>query len=221
MLDRRWWLLAEIARRQFGVVSVAQLLECGFSRQGIARAAAAGQLYRIHRGVYSVGHRANDQNAYWMAAALSCGPAAVVSHRSGAEVFGMLKARRGMVDVSVPGRSGRHRRTIRVHRPTPWRGMRSRGIEASRAPSRAGPSSTSLLRAEDGKPSGRSRRPRALGYWTSAASGDCSSAIRRAAARARSAPCSACTTTFRRSPAADSSDGCSGYAAGKGSGCRA
>lgn len=55
-----------------------------------------------------------------MAAVLACdqeGRRAVLSHRSAAELWGMLDPTRGTVDVSVPGDGGRKRRAgIRVHR---------------------------------------------------------------------------------------------------------
>jgi very-short-patch-repair endonuclease len=52
-----------------------------------------------------------------MAAALACGEGAVVSHRSAAELWEMLKPTAGTVDVSVYGGGGRaKRRGIRLHR---------------------------------------------------------------------------------------------------------
>ncbi len=52
-----------------------------------------------------------------MAAALACGEGAVVSHRSAAELWALLKPREGKVSVSVFGDSGRKRRKgIRMHR---------------------------------------------------------------------------------------------------------
>jgi very-short-patch-repair endonuclease len=52
-----------------------------------------------------------------MAAALACGQDAVVSHRSAAELWQLLKPRDGPVHITVPNRSGRARRAgIRLHR---------------------------------------------------------------------------------------------------------
>ena len=54
-----------------------------------------------------------------MAAVRSCGESAVLSHRSAAELWGLLSPRRGPVDVAVPGRTGRRGRPgIRLHRST-------------------------------------------------------------------------------------------------------
>jgi very-short-patch-repair endonuclease len=52
-----------------------------------------------------------------MAAALSGGPAAVVSHRSAAVLWGLLRSIDGPVDISVPGTGGRRGRAgVRLHR---------------------------------------------------------------------------------------------------------
>ncbi len=54
-----------------------------------------------------------------MAAVLASGPGAVLSHRSAAHLFGMLRVDRAAVDVSVRTRSDRHRPApgIDLHRP--------------------------------------------------------------------------------------------------------
>lgn len=52
-----------------------------------------------------------------MAAVLACGPSAVLSHRSAAALWNLLRPMEGPIDVSVPSQNGRRaRRGIRVHR---------------------------------------------------------------------------------------------------------
>ncbi len=52
-----------------------------------------------------------------MAAVLACGAAAVLSHRSAAELWKLLQPRPGLVEVTVATASGRaQRRGIRIHR---------------------------------------------------------------------------------------------------------
>lgn len=52
-----------------------------------------------------------------MAAVLACGEDAVLSHRSAAELWGLLGLSAGRIDVSVPTHGGRQQRQdIRVHR---------------------------------------------------------------------------------------------------------
>lgn len=72
-----------------------------------------GRLRPVHRGVYTVGHRLLTQHGRWMAAVLSAGPGAVLSHLSAAALWGIRRSSR--LEVTVP--TGRHRRPgIRIHR---------------------------------------------------------------------------------------------------------
>jgi very-short-patch-repair endonuclease len=125
---RRDAAVARIAARQHGVVSLPQLHLCGADASAIKRRVAAGRLYRLHRGVYAVGHRGTSNETRWMAAVLACGEAAVLSHASAAELWGMLRpaqrlsgagreGHRARVDVTVPGISGRGQHLgIALHR---------------------------------------------------------------------------------------------------------
>lgn len=109
--------VARIAARQHGVVSTGQLYAAGVTRNAVRRGVESGRLHRVHRGVYAVGHAGLSRHGWWMAAALACGEGAVVSHRSAAELWELLKPADGPVDVSVNGDGGRaKRRGIRLHR---------------------------------------------------------------------------------------------------------
>jgi putative AbiEi antitoxin of type IV toxin-antitoxin system len=107
--------LAELAERQHGVVAARQLVELGYSRDEIAYAKRSGRLRHLQRGVYAVGHRPITWHSRCLAATLSCGPAAVTSHRAAGWLWGLIRSRPGRFDVSVPVRR-RHRRTdLRLH----------------------------------------------------------------------------------------------------------
>jgi very-short-patch-repair endonuclease len=109
--------LAALARRQHGVVSLAQLLDLGLSLKGIAERVRTGRLHRIHRGVYAVSPAPLRVEGYWLAAVLACGPGAVLSHRSAAELWELRPSAATTIDVTVPSRAGRaKRRGIKVHR---------------------------------------------------------------------------------------------------------
>jgi very-short-patch-repair endonuclease len=108
--------VSALAATQFGVVTSAQLRECGLTTSGIARRERAGRLHRVHRGVYAVGHPRLGNEGEWLAAVLACGEGAVLSHRSAAELWGFLALRRARPDVTVQGSGGRGRAGIRVHR---------------------------------------------------------------------------------------------------------
>ncbi len=109
--------LTRIAERQHGLVTRAQLGECGLSPNAIALRIKRGQLHRIHRGVYAVGHRALSQHGHWMAAVLACGEGAMLSHTSAAALWGFLKPFRGPIHITSPSSNGRSRRRgIILHR---------------------------------------------------------------------------------------------------------
>lgn len=109
--------LAELAARQHGVVSHAQLLSLGISSSAMAKRAKAGRLHRLHRGVYAVGHPLLTRYGHFMAAVLSCGPGAVLSHGSAALLWALPWRESPRVEVTVPTRGGRRtRRLVVIHR---------------------------------------------------------------------------------------------------------
>ena len=105
------------ADTQHGVITTRQLAAIGLSRAAISKRARRGRLHRLHQGVYAVGHRLLSEEARWMAAVLTCGEEAVLSHGSAAALWGLLQPRSGPVDISIPSHNGRRRRQgIRLHR---------------------------------------------------------------------------------------------------------
>jgi very-short-patch-repair endonuclease len=109
--------LSKIATQQHGVVTLSQLEAVSLTRYAVAQRAKKGQLHRIHRGVYAVGHRGLSWHGRWMAAVLACGEGAVLSHGSAASLWGLLKTIEGPVHVSTPSTSGRKTRLgIHIHR---------------------------------------------------------------------------------------------------------
>jgi very-short-patch-repair endonuclease len=114
-------VIAELARRQHGVVALAQLLAAGITHREVWRRVQSGRLHRIHRGVYAVGHPALGRKGIWLAAVLACGEGAALSHQSAAQHSRMLplSANPRPVQVTVPGTGGRRKRHgITVHRST-------------------------------------------------------------------------------------------------------
>jgi very-short-patch-repair endonuclease len=100
--------LAELGGRQHGVVSLEQLSALGFTKNAVARRVRAGRLHRLHRGVYAVGHDSVTPKALDLAAVLSCGAEAVLSDRSAAFRWAMVRYA-PHYEVTVAGR--------RVRRP--------------------------------------------------------------------------------------------------------
>lgn len=74
--------IGRIAREQHGIVTARQLVAAGLSDAAVSKRVRSGKLYRVHRGVYSVGHDGLSEPQRWMAAVLACGPGAVLSHAS-------------------------------------------------------------------------------------------------------------------------------------------
>jgi very-short-patch-repair endonuclease len=106
----------EIVRRQHGVIAREQLLACGITRHGIAHRVAKGRLHRLWPDVYAVGRPELAREGIWMAAVLTCGEGAVLSHESAAALWGIRDQRRGPIHVSVPSPRDPRRRGLRVHR---------------------------------------------------------------------------------------------------------
>jgi hypothetical protein len=63
-----------------------------------------GRLHELYRGVYVVGVRRVSRRGRWMAAVLSCGDGAVLSHRSAARLWRLLPPAAEWVDVTRPDR---------------------------------------------------------------------------------------------------------------------
>jgi very-short-patch-repair endonuclease len=107
----RFWALV---RAQHFVVTFAQLVALGFSRDWIAHRVATGRLHRKFQGVYAVGRPDLTRQGLFVAAVLACGEGAAVSHAHAAELLGVGPEASGPIEISLPGRAGSHR-GIRPH----------------------------------------------------------------------------------------------------------
>src|SRR4051812_50135637 len=104
MQRKRRTRISDLAARQHGVVSRRQLAALGMAAGAVEYGLRNGSLHPVFRGVYAVGHPVLPRLGRSMAAVLACGPDAVLSHRSAAEVWGLLRTSRYVIDVSVPRR---------------------------------------------------------------------------------------------------------------------
>jgi hypothetical protein len=105
--------LFELATRQHGVVSTRQLGRLGYSPSSAAKAAKAGRLQRIHRGVYAVGHEPLTWHGRCLGAVLAARPA-VASHHSAGWLWGLLGSRPGTIHLTAPS-ARRGKRSFVVH----------------------------------------------------------------------------------------------------------
>jgi hypothetical protein len=100
-------VVAWLAGRQHGVVARWQVLGLGMSEQIVKTRVRHGALHRMHLGVYAYGHRAVTVESRWMAAVLAFGPDAVLSHRSAAQLWGLVPRSSIVAEVTRPGRVAR------------------------------------------------------------------------------------------------------------------
>lgn len=107
--------LAELAGRQYGRVALWQLEQLGLKRAAVGGRVASGRLHTTGRAVYAVGHRVETRESAYMNAVLECGPEAVLSHRSAADLHGIRRRARGVVEITTPGRRGRRLPGIEAH----------------------------------------------------------------------------------------------------------
>jgi hypothetical protein len=110
--------VAELVERE-GVVAHSQLIRLGLSARTITRWVSDGRLHRVHRGVYAVGHPALTDHGRRMAAVKACGPGAVLSHQTAADLWGLRRSSSPAIHVTTPGRGSprgiRVRRVRRLH----------------------------------------------------------------------------------------------------------
>jgi hypothetical protein len=109
--------IVDLARRQQGLLTHAQLASIGVGRRTIDRWLASGRLRAVHRDVYTLGPQSLNKRGKWLAAVLAMGPGAMLSHESAAALWG-LAGDRSAVHVTAPrGRQVRPGRSgIRLHR---------------------------------------------------------------------------------------------------------
>jgi very-short-patch-repair endonuclease len=105
-----------LAARQHGVVSLDQFRRLGLIASAVRSRIQRGTLHRVHSGVYAVGHPLLSEKGRVLAAVSACGPGAVLSHRSSADLWGIRPYRGRGVHVIVPGQAGRRRPGILPHR---------------------------------------------------------------------------------------------------------
>ena len=111
--------IAAVAAKQWGNITRRQLLDLGLTKQDVSYRVKVGRLYRVFRGVYSVGHPPTTPHQRASAAVLACGPGAALSHSSAMTLWGYWRQWDKPFEVTVVG----DRRTsgIRVHRSTTLR----------------------------------------------------------------------------------------------------
>ena len=159
-------LVARLAGRQHGVVARRQLHAIGLSASAVGRWAVEGQLHRVHRGVYAVGHPVLTVNGRRMAAVLAAGPGAVLSFVSAAALWELRATSATRIDVTVRTKGGRARQGLRIHRTPTLQTDEVTNHQGIPSPPRRAPCSTSPPPSPAAPSSERSTRPRCKGSTT-------------------------------------------------------
>ena len=103
-------------------------MDLGVTAKAIVHRVARGRLHPVRRGVYASGRVALlSREGKWMAALLSCGPGAALSHGSAAARLGIGRES-GHVEVSVPQGCDRRAPGITIHRRAQLEVVEYRGI---------------------------------------------------------------------------------------------
>jgi len=109
--------IAELAEAQHAVFRLDQIVDLGLTASAVRHRATAGRLHRCYRGVYSlVPASLLGREGRWLAAVFAAGPGAVLSHRSAAALHGLRSYFGKYVDVTIPCRTSRRHRGVRIHR---------------------------------------------------------------------------------------------------------
>lgn len=119
--------VAELAGRQWGVLTGDQLKQAGVSAPTTTRWVQDGRLHRLYRGVYAVGHRALRVEGRLAAALFYAGPGAMLSHATAAWWWGVWGSEPRWIHVSAPGRRASVG-TVRVHQRRKLEGTRHRRL---------------------------------------------------------------------------------------------
>ncbi len=114
MDDRR---LAELARRQGGVVTTAQVLACGLSRSGLAHRVRADRLFPVRRGAFTLSPYRDATADLWAAVLVTDPVRAVVGSWSAAHLHQLTRRTTSAVHVTVPRTGGRRLPGVVVHAP--------------------------------------------------------------------------------------------------------
>lgn len=106
--------LAGTAALQHALFTTKQTLQCGLSYKVLRTWQAAGTVVERHPGVFAFAGAPQTWEQSLMAAVLGAGESAVVSHRSGARLWGILED--DTVEITVPRNRRPRLEGVKVHR---------------------------------------------------------------------------------------------------------
>jgi hypothetical protein len=113
--------LANLAARQYGIVTRDQLTELGYTDRMVDHALQTGRLQAWHRNVFAVGHGGLSPHGLCMAAVMFRGEGALISYQSAVWLWGLERRLEIPVNVSVRWR-GHSQEAIGLHHCPALRG---------------------------------------------------------------------------------------------------
>src|SRR3954452_122027 len=108
--------VAELAARQRGIVTTAEMHACGMTRHKIQTWIRKGHLHEKHRGVYALGHRTLTTEARFLAATKACGADAALSHYAAAALWDLVEWDGRRIEVTTTTK--RTHPGLTIHRTT-------------------------------------------------------------------------------------------------------
>jgi hypothetical protein len=106
--------MANLAARQYGIVTRDQLTELGYTDRMVDHSLQTGRLQAWHRNVLAVGHGGLSPHGLCMAAVMFRGDGALISHQSAVWLWGLERKLEIPVNVSVRWR-GHAQSAIGLH----------------------------------------------------------------------------------------------------------
>lgn len=110
--------LSKLARRQHGLVTLAQATAAGVSPEAVRWRVRTGRWNRISPGVFALAGTANTWRQKTMAAVLVAGPGAVASHTTAAALYDLSCCPFKGVEITVPRRRSTRSKLAVVHTST-------------------------------------------------------------------------------------------------------
>ena len=94
--------LREVAELQLGVLSAAQLVRAGLTRNGVSSRVRSGRWQRLYRGAYATFSGVPCREAQLWGAVLASGHGAMLSFQTAAEVAGLDDRPSRLIHVTIP-----------------------------------------------------------------------------------------------------------------------
>ena len=108
--------MAALMRRQEGAIALGQLQAMGFSADEVVGLVEHGALQRLHRAVFLDARAPIPPRGHLFAALQAAGPAAFLSHRTAAALYGLRAINVREIELTViAGHTPRHA-GLRIHR---------------------------------------------------------------------------------------------------------